>query len=383
MKKMVLSLVILILSFSLKNNLTAQENNLKQEETIFVYGGDINLKFIKYVAELTKKENPKLCFVPTAIGDHQDNITFYEKICERIGIEPNVLKVWVSSSPENKSFEDIIMNSDAIVVGGGNTLNMMSIWKGQGIDTIMQKAVKKGIILSGGSAGSICWFMNGISDSRPVKLSLVEGLGLLPFSSCPHYSQKDRKELYHSLLFNHKISSGYGCDELAGILFKDGKAVEFWNQSYNHNSYFVELNGDTVKSTKLESKLMLNKEAISEADITESIIKLKLSDLEKENNINSITAYINFRLHKDDISSEKLEKIKNTYIESCISYNDQLIGIVTSGDYIGLNYLYNNNGTWEFMGEDYGGECAADGKIVFREKAKIIIERAKEKYYNH
>ena len=141
-----------------------------------------------------RKENPRLCYLPTASGDNADNIKLWEKICTQLRIDTLVFKVWVSSSENNKSFEDILMHSDAIVVGGGNTLNMLGIWKAQGIDHILKKALDKGIILAGGSAGAICWFINGISDSRPVQLSCVDGLNLLPYSTCPHYDQNERKE---------------------------------------------------------------------------------------------------------------------------------------------------------------------------------------------
>ena len=121
-----------------------------QEKTIFVWGGDINLKFTQYIVNLTQKENPRLCYLPTASGDNADNIKLWEKICTQLRIDTLVFKVWVSSSENNKSFEDILMHSDAIVVGGGNTLNMLGIWKAQGIDHILKKALDKGIILAGG-----------------------------------------------------------------------------------------------------------------------------------------------------------------------------------------------------------------------------------------
>lgn len=195
-----------------------------QDKKIFVWGGDINLKFTRYIADLTGKEHPRLCYLPTASGDNPDNIRFWGSICNALKIDTLVMNVWVSASPDNQSFEDILLNSDAIVVGGGNTLNMIEIWKAQGIDKILKKALNKGIILSGGSAGSICWFEKGISDSRPTSISAVEGLGLLPYSNCPHYSQKERQDLFHKLIGNKKIHSGYAFDERAGISFCERKS---------------------------------------------------------------------------------------------------------------------------------------------------------------
>ncbi|OFY28892.1 MAG: hypothetical protein A2X09_12810, partial [Bacteroidetes bacterium GWF2_43_11] len=246
----------LIFSITGIESLRAQQNTNEKNETIFVWGGDISLKFVQYVADLTKKENPKICYLPTASADNLDNIKYWSNICKMLKIDTIILKVWVSSSEKNQSFEDILLNSDAIVVGGGNTLNMLGIWKAQGIDTILQKALKKGIILSGGSAGSICWFQNGISDSRPVNLSLVNGLGYLPYSNCPHYSDGNRRNLYHQMIINRKISTGYASDERSGVLFKNGKAVEFVSQSDKQNSYFVYIEKGTVQSKMIISHQM-------------------------------------------------------------------------------------------------------------------------------
>ena len=252
-------LIFFLLTFVGIESLKAQQNKDKQDETIFVWGRDINTKFVQYVADLTKKEHPKICYLPTASGDNPDNIKYWENICNRLQLDTIILKVWVSSSEKNQSFEDILLNSDAIVVGGGNTLNMLGIWKAQGIDTILEKALKNGIILSGGSAGSICWFQNGISDSRPVNLSIVKGLGFLPFSNCPHYSQEARKDLYHQMIKDGKMNSGYATDGLAGILFKNGKAVKSVSQSDIHNSYFVNLKKEKLKRLNSNLKFYLGK----------------------------------------------------------------------------------------------------------------------------
>lgn len=177
--------------------------------------------------------------MPTASADNEKNIEYWNRICKHLSIDPYILKVWVESNPSNKSFEDILLNMDAIIVGGGNTLNMLGIWKAQGIDLILDKALKKGIILAGGSAGSICWFQNGISDARPTSLSVVNGLNYLPYSNCPHYADSTRRELYYQLLIGKKIQAGYACDNLAGVLFKNGKFAEAVTQSDIHNSYYL------------------------------------------------------------------------------------------------------------------------------------------------
>lgn len=366
-------------------NLYAQQKREKTDETIFIWGGDINTKFVQYIADLTKKENPKVCYLPTASGDHPDNIKYWENICNRLELDTLILRVWVSTSEKNKSFEEIILNADAIVAGGGNTLNMLGIWKAQGIDTLLAKALKKGIILSGGSAGSICWFQNGISDSRPVSLSVVDGLGFLPFSNCPHYSQEARKKLYCQMILEQQIHSGYATDENAGILFKNGKAVEFVSQGDKHNSYLVSLKKGIVESKKIESKILVNKNAISENDYSSSSIHKTVKDLLKlEGKTIPLNAFITItkelRLNKENLSEIDKDKILSITIEKIFLYEDKLAGVVNDAydDFYGLWYFYNNNGIWESIGEDIGGETVFESEITFREKAKIMIESAQK-----
>ncbi len=141
---------------------------------------------------------------------------------------------------------------DAIVVGGGNTLNMMAIWKAQGIDTVLKKAYNRGIVLSGGSAGSVCWFLDGISDSRPKNLSIVQGLGFIPYSHCAHYhSQVLRKPLYQEDILSGKMQAGYAMDDSAAVLFVNEKFSRSVSVSINNNAWFI-----SVVEGKLSEKLL-------------------------------------------------------------------------------------------------------------------------------
>ncbi|MFA7289448.1 MAG: peptidase E [Melioribacteraceae bacterium] len=316
--KQTIILVIVLFAFIVtgSTDLMAQNTTTKTDETIFVFGGDINLKFVQYVMDLTKKENPKICYLPTASGDNPDNIKYWGNICNILKIDPIILKVWVSSSEKNQSFEDILLNSDAVIVGGGNTLNMLGIWKAQGIDTILKKALKKGIVLAGGSAGSICWFQKGISDSRPVNLSIVDGLAILPYSNCPHYSEEARNNLYHQMIKEKKMSSGYASDELAGILFKNGKAIEFVSQSDIHNSYFVIIKKGEIISTKMESKILLNKNALPENSYNSLPVSKKINDLldlnDKSEPLNAYVSEIKtVQLNKENISESERNRVLN------------------------------------------------------------------------
>lgn len=228
-----------------------------QDQFIFPYGAGPNKIFIKEIIKLTGKERPKICFLPTASGDRERSIIRWYELVHDLSVEPSVQRVWISSYSQKVSFEDNLLSMDAIVVGGGNTLNMIAIWKAQGIDTVLKKALKKGIVLAGGSAGSLCWFDNGTTDSRPIELSVVEGLGFLPYSHCPHYdSEEYRRPLYHKNIENGIFKSGYAMDNNAGIIFKNGIPFKVVSIDEKSNCYFVSLKEGKVIEEKLESTIL-------------------------------------------------------------------------------------------------------------------------------
>jgi len=219
----------------------AQVNgNANPPRIIFAYGGQFNKQFMQYVIKLTKKENPKVCFLATATGDNANTVLAWYAACEDLPMRPYFQKSYVASYTEPKTFEENLLSMDAIVVGGGNTLNLMAIWKAQGIDTVLKKAYNKGIILSGGSAGSLCWFQGGTTDSRPKELSIVHGLGFIPTSHCPHYhSELLRKPLYFDNILKGKLSPGYAIDDKAGIVFENEKYIKSVAIDDKNNTYYV------------------------------------------------------------------------------------------------------------------------------------------------
>jgi peptidase E len=208
--------------------------------TIFAYGGNFTKPFMRYVITLTKKDNPKICFLATATGDNANTILAWYTACEDLPMRPYVQKSFIDSYTTPKTFEENLLSMDAIIVSGGNTLNMMAIWKAQGIDTILRKAYSKGIVLSGGSAGSLCWFQGGTTDSRPKDLSIVKCLGFIQTSHCPHYhSELLRKPLYFDNILKGRLSPGYAIDDLAGVVFENEKFVRSVAIDDKSHAYYV------------------------------------------------------------------------------------------------------------------------------------------------
>ncbi len=156
-------------------------------------------KIDREIIRLTGKKRPRVLFIPTASSDSDGYFETVQKhFGRRLGCKVDVIRV-IKEKLSREEIERKVMSSDIVYVGGGNTLKMIRAWKSCGLDTILKKAWNKGIILSGLSAGSICWFRSGISDSRRLKdpdaeLIKVSGLGFIHATHSPHYDvEKDRR----------------------------------------------------------------------------------------------------------------------------------------------------------------------------------------------
>ena len=134
---------------------------------ILIAGGNFNTPFIRYMAELTGKPRPKLLYLPTASADSPQGIIAWYRNCSPLNVEASHQVSFIASTQQPRSWEEVFLSVDGIVCSGGNTLNQQAIWKAQGIDLILRQAWDRGIVLGGASAGSLCWFEEGTTDSRP------------------------------------------------------------------------------------------------------------------------------------------------------------------------------------------------------------------------
>ena len=228
------------------------------EQQLFIYGsGRLVPKFIRYTAKITGKQRPNICFVPTASGDDPAYIKEWQEVCTQLGLAPHVLRVWISSYDQQETYEEIIDRMDAIVVGGGNTLNMLAIWEAQGITDLLKTAYENGVVMSGGSAGSLCWFNGGTTDSRPKELSIVGGLGLIDKSHCPHYnSEKSRRPLYHDTILKGALTDGYAVDDRAAIHFVNGEVKQAVSLDNENHAYFVYRKKGKIIEERLKTQVL-------------------------------------------------------------------------------------------------------------------------------
>lgn len=243
---------------SLSNACVAENEPLNSTRKIVAFGGGSNSDMIKYLASLTGKDRPRMCYLPTAAADSAYAVLRWYEKCAELNITPLVQEMFISSYSQKESFEDILLSMDAIVVSGGNTLNMMAIWKAQGIDKILFDAWNKGIVLAGGSAGSLCWFEEGTTDSRPKELTKVECLGFIKGSHSPHYDgEEQRRPVYHKLIGEGSLKPGYAIDNNCAIYFEDNEVRKVVSTRKGANAYYVDNIDGSIKEKVLKPDIYL------------------------------------------------------------------------------------------------------------------------------
>lgn len=224
---------------------------------ILIAGGGFGTDFIRYMAELTGKERPRLCYLPTASADRESGIIRWFENCAPLDVHPFVQESFISSYSMDQSWEEVFLSMDGIVVSGGNTLNQQAIWRVQGIDEVLREAWDRGIVLGGASAGSLCWFEEGTTDSRPQEVTKIECLGFLRGSHSPHYDAEEvRRPTYHRLIRSGELEPGYACDNDAGIYFVDNEVRRVVKTRAEAKVYHVTLDGDEVVETELEAEMI-------------------------------------------------------------------------------------------------------------------------------
>ena len=198
---------------------------------------------VKYAMDLAGQARPKLCVLNTAVGDDPNAyLRFYDRLAET---PARVRHLALFPMPNVTDPEDLLMSQDVIFVGGGSVANMVAVWRVHGIDEILRKAWHAGIVLAGSSAGGICWFEGGTTDSFGMRLRpFTDGLGMLPGSFCPHYnSEQERRPLYRRLVADGTLPDGVACDDGAGAHYVDETLAELVADRPEANAYRVAADG--------------------------------------------------------------------------------------------------------------------------------------------
>jgi len=215
-----------------------------------------------YVVGLTATVRPRICFIPTASGDAEDALQRFYAAFARFRAELSHLAFFRHPRPGAIALSDIdrrIAEQDLIYVGGGNTRSMLAVWREWGLPQALRGAWARGTVLAGVSAGAICWFEWGASDSAApgARSTPLRCLGMLKGSCSPHWGgEVHRRRDFHAMLRSGALPSGYGIADGAALLFTDGRLTEAVSTDAASRAYRVELIGDRLRETPLPLRLL-------------------------------------------------------------------------------------------------------------------------------
>jgi dipeptidase E len=201
-----------------------------------------------FLLSLSPASRPRVCFLPTPVGDSERGIlAFYEAFLRR-ECEPSVLKLF--GMPEKPAEQ--LRDKDVIYVSGGNTANALAVWRVQGVDRALVEAWERGAVVGGVSAGANCWFDACVTDSFGAGLGpLHDGLGILAGSFCPHYDGEElRRPVYRDLVANG-FPAGYAADDNAAFHFLGTELREVVSASPGARGYRVEAGSETPIEPRL------------------------------------------------------------------------------------------------------------------------------------
>lgn len=198
---------------------------------------------IGHALALSGAPDPRVCALNTAAGDDpQGYVRMYARLAQH-GARPSHLQLF--TMPNVRDPADLLLSQDVIFVGGGSVANMIAVWRVHGLDAVMRQAWEAGIVLAGVSAGAICWFTGGTTDSFGTELKpFTDGLGYVAGSYCPHYSSEPaRRPVYQALVADGTLPAGIACDDGAAAHFADTDFEAIVTDRPGATGYRVESDG--------------------------------------------------------------------------------------------------------------------------------------------
>jgi dipeptidase E len=210
---------------------------------------------LQFMLDLSGQERPRICILATAGGESPSGLaSFYATFARRS--EPTHLDLFGRTVADIAGF---LLEQDVVLVAGGNTANMLAIWRLHAVDKALKAAWEAGVVLGGWSAGANCWFESSVTDSFGPNLDpLKDGLRFLDGSFCPHYdSESLRRPRYEELVGGGTLPDGFAADDGVGILFEGRRLVEAVASLPGQHAYRLERRrGNTVEETQVRARLL-------------------------------------------------------------------------------------------------------------------------------
>jgi peptidase E len=209
----------------------------------------------QYILSVAGVSKPKVCFVGTASGDAQSYIDGFYEVFRNFDSIPSHLSLFKPPAGDLRSF---VLQQDVIYVGGGSTRNLLVLWKEWGLDLILKEALASGVVLAGISAGSICWFEQGLTDSvKTGELHPLTCLGFLKGSNCPHYDgEPERRPAYQRFVRERMLKDGYAADDGVALHFIESQLATAVSSRESAKAYSVRERDGQIEETPLETRYL-------------------------------------------------------------------------------------------------------------------------------
>jgi dipeptidase E len=205
-----------------------------------------------YVLSLTATSRPRICFLPTASGDADHYVVrFYRRFSTHC--EASHISLFRRDQGGQGVEDDLaahLLAQDLIYVGGGNMVSMLGVWRAHGLDEILCEAWRRGIVLCGPSAGSLCWFEEALSAFHGPPRR-VRGLGLLPYSNCVHYNAEPARRAEYHTLVGEGMRPGFAVDDGVALHFQRTRLERVVSSRPDGSAYHVQLAGDRIVEAQL------------------------------------------------------------------------------------------------------------------------------------
>jgi dipeptidase E len=199
------------------------------EQRIVACGGglfdDESAPLREFILSIARQPNPRVCYLPTATGDHPESIARFYRVAAGMDCRPSDLPLFVREVEDLRAF---LMEQDVIWVAGGNTANALAVWRVHGVDRALREAWDAGCVMTGASAGMNCWFEASVTDSFSSKqlAGLDDGLAWLAGSACPHYDGEDLRQPAYRELVASGFPGGVAADDGVGLVYRGVELAE-------------------------------------------------------------------------------------------------------------------------------------------------------------
>lgn len=207
-----------------------------------------------FAVELSGVEGraPRVCFLATAMGDDKATLHYLTEAAQARGFIPSHIAVFPMPTVADTTAH--LLEHDVVWVFGGSVANLLALWRLHGLDAALHTAWQAGVVMTGISAGSICWHAGGTTDSfGPALAPIVNGLGFLPFANGVHHdSEAQRRPMLHHLVGNGVLPAAYATDDGAGLLYRGNRFVEAVAENDSAGAYFVDAGDDGGREAALD-----------------------------------------------------------------------------------------------------------------------------------